>query len=848
MGGPGECLAARRGPDRLCRCVPMAPRTTSTGSIRSTSSPIRSLMLGGREIDATRDHAGVPRRTRCRNSAASRPMSPPAIMRSNSCSGGRISTAPGRAPATGPPPTTTSPTAPAAIATAAPHYLSAATELLVSDLEEMVGNWQDGGAARDGCHGESADGLRRDLHRHGLALLWRTRRRADEARPACCTIRRRSTTASPTTPTTRTTTTRSASRTSISAATCASTAASSKGPRLSDLVAAADPDVDAEMTRQLDDDDGSAMRRDEAARRDGRGLRPDDRARAMPKGNAVVQAAIDALVAQTGVDRTCHRRARSRRGRARRLGQPRQSGSRVRVAGPAVAAQARCRGSHRMKRPSRSQSRVCRRLPFAAARHRCRRWPAPMVDRPDLDRRRPRPHRGDRRADRRLLDAAEPFEANPGGATTTHERARPRRLLAALGQSRLRGRSRDFKVGNGVFRKLWVSAPSSTTASDGLGPLFNARGCQECHIKDGRGHPPEPGATDAVSLPCSAALPYAATRCRDPTYGHQLQDFAGAGPSSRRADVSHLYRDTVELAGGETVSLREPHYAVADLGYGPLAGDTDAVAARRAADDRPRPARSDPCRRHPRPGRPRRRRWRRHFRPRQLGHRPGDRRDALGRFGWKAIQPTIADQSGRSPSPAISALSTELIPAAHGDCTDAQADCLAAPVGADGSASSKVRSGLFDLVIFYSQQPRRAGAARLDDPRGAARQASLLRDRLHRLPHAEIRHLERSERADALRFQLIWPYTDMLLHDMGEGLADHRPEGGRRPRMAHRAALGYRPDRDRQRAHAFLHDGRARNLLEAILWHGGEAEAARDAVVAMPPEDRAALIRFLESL
>ncbi|HAR53678.1 MAG TPA: thiol oxidoreductase, partial [Roseovarius nubinhibens] len=48
-----------------------------------------------------------------------------------------------------------------------------------------------------------------------------------------------------------------------------------------------------------------------------------------------------------------------------------------------------------------------------------------------------------------------------------------------------------FKLGNGLFRKLWVSSPSSTLASDGLGPLFNARSCQRCHLKDGRGHPPE---------------------------------------------------------------------------------------------------------------------------------------------------------------------------------------------------------------------------------------------------------------------------------------------------------------------------------------------------------------------
>ncbi|WP_374629548.1 di-heme oxidoredictase family protein, partial [Pannonibacter indicus] len=98
-------------------------------------------------------------------------------------------------------------------------------------------------------------------------------------------------------------------------------------------------------------------------------------------------------------------------------------------------------------------------------------------------------------------------------------------------------------------------------------------------------------------------------------------------------------------------------------------------------------------------------------------------------------------------------------------------------------------------------------------------------------------------------FQLIWPYTDLLLHDMGEGLADHRPDGdagGREWRTAPLWGIGLTQTVSGHTR--FLHDGRARSLLEAVLWHGGEAQAVRDAVVAMPPEDRAALIRFLESL
>lgn len=99
------------------------------------------------------------------------------------------------------------------------------------------------------------------------------------------------------------------------------------------------------------------------------------------------------------------------------------------------------------------------------------------------------------------------------------------------------------------------------------------------------------------------------------------------------------------------------------------------------------------------------------------------------------------------------------------------------------------------------------------------------------------------------RFQLIWPYTDLLLHDMGEDLADHRPEGladGREWRTPPLWGVGLAQTVNPRAS--FLHDGRARSLLEAILWHGGEAQAARDRVVRMTPQQRADLIRFLESL
>ena len=99
------------------------------------------------------------------------------------------------------------------------------------------------------------------------------------------------------------------------------------------------------------------------------------------------------------------------------------------------------------------------------------------------------------------------------------------------------------------------------------------------------------------------------------------------------------------------------------------------------------------------------------------------------------------------------------------------------------------------------------------------------------------------------RFQLIWPYSDLLLHDMGDGLADNRPVGstpGREWRTAPLWGIGLTKTVN---GHTyFLHDGRARNLTEAILWHGGEGQASRDGFAGLSSADRGALIRFLESL
>jgi CxxC motif-containing protein (DUF1111 family) len=220
----------------------------------------------------------------------------------------------------------------------------------------------------------------------------------------------------------------------------------------------------------------------------------------------------------------------------------------------------------------------------------------------------------------------------------------------------------------------------------------------------------------------------------------------------------------------------------------------------------------------------------------------------IGRFGWKAENASIRDQTAHAFSGDIG-LSTPDLPDPAGDCTAAQADCRAMPDGEQarlgkGEAPEKVIS----LVAFYSQNlavPARRQSGFADILRGKQLFYQSGCIACHRPKYVT--------RADwpqkPLRFQLIWPYSDFLLHDMGDGLADGQTVGeadGKEWRTPPLWGIGL--TRTVSGHEAYLHDGRARTLEEAILWHGGEGGKARDEYAKLLQEDRRKLIAFLESL
>ncbi len=458
----------------------------------------------------------------------------------------------------------------------------------------------------------------------------------------------------------------------------------------------------------------------------------------------------------------------------------------------------------------------------------------------------------------RDFSKAEPFELLPGGAATSKKRVNQDAFSHSSANVSFEQEG-TFKLGNGLFRKLWVSSPSSTQASDGLGPLFNARACQSCHLKDGRGHPPEGGA-DATSMflrlarTASTDAERAAIASRavlnfpDPVYGGQLQDLAVPGLAGEGRMTIDYTEMPVTLKDGTTLSLRRPSYGVSDLAQGPLDPATTLsprvtpqmiglglieqihpadILAHADADDADHDGISGKA---------------------SLVRDPSTGEIALGRFGWKAQTASVRQQSADAFAGDIG-ISTPEVPRHWGDCTDAQSACLAMPNGVQERLGSvEAPDPVMDFVTFYAQNLAVPARRKPDDGQVLAGK-KLFYESGCASCHTPKFVTRRDAPDKAQAFQLIWPYSDLLLHDMGDGLADGQQVGdatGSEWRTPPLWGIGLT---EIVNGHTFfLHDGRARNLTEAILWHGGEAKAARNRFAELDAADRDALIRFLESL
>lgn len=411
---------------------------------------------------------------------------------------------------------------------------------------------------------------------------------------------------------------------------------------------------------------------------------------------------------------------------------------------------------------------------------------------------------------------------------------------------------RTFEVGDSFFTQNWVTAPASTDARDGLGPMFNAQACSSCHLHDGRGVPASTGTGELglllrLSLPGTNAVggpnPH-------PVYGDQLQDRAVVGVPAEGEIVITYAEEAGTYADGTDYSLRVPTYRIDAPAYGPL--DTDdgsglMISPRLApqvigmglleaipeadlranvdADDTDGDGISG--------------------RANEVWN-PATEQIELGRFGWKANAPTVEAQAAGAFLGDMG-ITSSLNP--NESCTPTQVDCSAAPGGEQGDEPEVPDDRLGD-VTFYTRTLA-VPAARDTDTDAVQRGAAAFADLGCASCHVDTFTTGPMDvvGVEALSDQTIHPYTDLLLHDMGEGLADGRPDfeaTGTEWRTPPLWGLGLIEDVNGGRF--LLHDGRARTIEEAILWHGGEGAAAMEAFRTADADVRADLLSFLEAL
>ena len=403
---------------------------------------------------------------------------------------------------------------------------------------------------------------------------------------------------------------------------------------------------------------------------------------------------------------------------------------------------------------------------------------------------------------------------------------------------------KKFDDGDGHFERPFKEATLSSQGanSDGLGPIYNNNACESCHEADGR-TTPVVGGSLLVRLSVPGENEHGGPKPH-PVYGGQFGDLA-VGKAAPEGRVEVLYSDVEGYYGdGERYILRKPEVVLTDLGYGPLGEETmtsarsapsvfgvglleaiDDDALREWAD--PEDADGDGI-----SGRL------------NMVWDSKDGRQAIGRFGWKAEQPTVFNQVADAASNDMG-VTSPVFP--NQTCMPAQTDCIEAIHGGDAKETEFTYAQV-DEATAYLQLLSVPARGHLDEPT-VQRGEKLFSDSGCTGCHKPLVVTGDDHELRRLRGQTIMPYTDLLLHDMGEGLADNRPSfeaSGREWRTAPLWGIGMTETVNRHTL--FLHDGRARGFAEAILWHGGEAEAAKEKFRNLPKEDRESLIKFLRSL
>lgn len=401
----------------------------------------------------------------------------------------------------------------------------------------------------------------------------------------------------------------------------------------------------------------------------------------------------------------------------------------------------------------------------------------------------------------------------------------------------------DFATGNSFFNQNWVSAPASTTARDGLGPLINARSCSGCHFKDGRGSAPLSSSDRSTGFLLRLSVPGMDAHggpMGDPTFGGQLQDIAIQGVQAEGEIQISYTEQRGNYPDGTPYSLRAPQYNI-QFNYGSpgggmmisprVANQMCGLGLLEAIDESTLLALADEG----------------DVNGDGVSGRPNyvwdvsEQTTRIGRFGWKANQPSLLQQTAGAFVGDMGLTST-LFP--NDECTSAQNDCITAANGGTPEVTDQAMS----RVVLYSSSLAVPGRRNWTDATVLKGKKLFMDIGCAKCHTPEITTGVHPDIA-ALSNQTIRPYTDLLLHDMGDGLADGRPDylaTGNEWRTPPLWGIGLFQTVN---GHTnYLHDGRARNLEEAILWHGGEAEDIKQEFMQLSSTERDAVIEFLNSL
>lgn len=393
-------------------------------------------------------------------------------------------------------------------------------------------------------------------------------------------------------------------------------------------------------------------------------------------------------------------------------------------------------------------------------------------------------------------------------------------------------------AGDAAFEQAFVTPPAPV--NQGLGSIFNNNSCIACHPKDGRSpHPSDLNSFTGLFI--KASIPGTDIHGGPnpvPGFGDQIQQNS-VFSTIAEADFAVTYtKSTVTMDDGTKVILRKPVYYLVNtyiplpsqvmlsprvappvFGLGLLEAIPEAdILARADENDNDSDGISGKANYV----------W--NFETSAL---------ELGRFGWKAINPTILQQSANAYNNDIG-ITNPFFPVENSfgqtNNTDLHAN------------DPELNQQELDDVTFYCR------TLAVPAPRNIENKTVIKGEKIfHEIQCAKC-HVPKQvtgffEGIPEISNQTIYPYTDMLLHDMGFGLADDRPSfkaNGQEWKTRQLWGIGLTKVVN---GHTnFLHDGRARNLTEAILWHGGEAANSISQFKSLSAEERAALITFLNSL